>query len=259
MVALVGIPSGRSAVGLRFFLRHLIAGLLILPKLAFAQSVAPASSQSTPDPARFQILDQRTVSFRRHSITFARVAPPRFSAIAATPSPSPIPPQPYASYQFSVFLATVYDNRFTVLECIDGDNTFFAVSNVDFDYFSYMPGFAAGNTYYGFTAFMEEERESQADPLTAQWLAQSRPLLTTSTPGYLVVNGMPTADEIQALDALHSYYATNSNALIQTYTERQALWADQIARLKSHPPTRPNTVIYYWPIKSSVYPTGGSR
>jgi len=73
------------------------------------------------------------------------------------------------------------------------------------------------------------------------------------------VSGTATAEEAQALNDLHGYYAANSAGLIQTYTQKQAQWAAQLLQLQLNPPVRPNTVINYWPIKSSIYRTGAGQ
>lgn len=242
----------------RLYLRVLAVGLFGLQGVIHAQSVVVSGSQSAAT-ARFQILDQRVVSFGQHSITFNRVAPPVFSAAAPTPTPAP-PQQQYADYLNLTVFATVYDGRYTIAQWFNGDQNLVVASNVNFDYVTDLYGFAEGDTFYGLVAFVGDESSSDADPTTAAWLAQARAALPAGgTPGYLVLSGTECADVVQSLDALHSYYGANKDVLVQQYLQRKAAYAAQLLELKLHPPARPNTVINYWPIKSSVYPTGSNQ
>jgi hypothetical protein len=256
ILSMDGIPPTRQAVG-PWFRFLLTLALLALPSLDFGQSTAPDSSPRVA--VQFKVLDQKTVSFGQHSLTFNRVLPPEFPASRPAPFPLPVPVQPYSNYELLVFFATVYDHRFTVLQRSDGNDRDVAVSNIDFNYLCYTDGFAVGDTFYVMVAFLDNESATDADPTIAGWLAQASQNLKRGTPGYLIVSGTGTTDDIHALNALHSYYAANSNTLVQTYTQKQAQWAEQLLQLKLYPPVRPDTVINYWPIKSSVYPTGAGQ
>lgn len=138
---MVGILPGRErqAVGRRIFLRLLTAGLIVLPDLVFAQSAVLSGSQAGSGVVQFQILDQRSVSFGQHTVTLNRVAPPIFPAPVATPTPAP--PQLYASYDFLLFSATVYDGNLTVLRWSYGEENMVAVTNINFDYVAGLYGF----------------------------------------------------------------------------------------------------------------------
>ena len=48
------------------------------------------------------------------------------------------------------------------------------------------------------------------------------------------------------LDAIHPYYDTHRDALIQAYSEREAARAEAERQLREHPPARKDTVINYW-------------
>jgi hypothetical protein len=134
-----------------------------------------------------------------------------------------------------------------------------AVSNIDFGYVAGLYGFVEGDTFYQIIAFLGDESSTSADPETAAWLKQAQNSLPATIPGYLIVSGTATADVLQGLDALDIYFGVNKNALVQAYTVRQEQFTAEQLQLKLHPPVRPNTVINYWPIKSSVYPTGSNQ
>ncbi len=254
---MAGISPESQAVGARLFLCVLMAGLVLGPCGGFAQSAAVSSGQNGAASVHFQILDQKRVYFGQHSVTLNRVETPVFPAPVPTPTPAPTPASPLPVFQPALnqelfFSATVYDHQFTVLRWFDGDRGLAVVSNLDFNYFT---------TYAFFDIFMALDNESStnADPTTAAWLAQARASLPANAPRYVVVSGTATADDIQQLDALNAYVVANSSNIVQAYQQQQALDAAQALQLKLHPPVRPNTVINYWPIKSSIYLTGSSR
>jgi hypothetical protein len=156
------------------------------------------------------------------------------------------------------FFATVYDGKFTVLQWWDGGQDMFAVTNINFDYVAGMYGFVEGDTFYQILPFLDDESSADADSETAGWLKQAQKELPPLVPGYIIVSGTAGADVLQGLDALEVYFGANKSALVQAYNRQQAQWAAEQLQLKLHPPVRPNTVINYWPIKSSVYPTGSN-
>ncbi len=249
---MAGIPPERHAVGPRLFLCLLTAGWLIAPHIGLGQSVSQSGTA-----VRFQILYQKRVYFGQHSITLNRVAPPVFPPPVPTPTPAPVSPPPNSApaveYDELLFFgATVYDHQFTVVEGFDQNPTLAAVSNVDFDVFGIF-GFALGDTFYDIFMALDDESSKDADPVTAGWLAEARGGLSASVPGYIIVSGTASAQDIQDLNALHTYFAENGSALVQQYKQEQAENAARALQLKLHPPVRPNTVINYWPIKSSVY------
>lgn len=259
---MAGIPPGseRQAVGPRIFAFLMAVGIFFLPTLAFGQSaIVSGTSQGVPAGMQFKVLDQQKLSFGKHSLTFNRIAPPLFPAATPASSPPLITAPRYAKYECLTFWASVYNHRFTVLEWIGQGNAIVAVSNVDLNYFCYTGGFAETDAYYNMVAFLDNESMADADATTAGWLAEARESLKPGTPGYLIVSGTASPDQIQALNDLHTYYAANSDALVQTFTAKQAQWAKELLQLKLHPPVRPDTVINYWPIKSSVYPTGSGQ
>jgi hypothetical protein len=238
-------------------------GLLGAPWLGFGQSTSLSGSQSGAVSVRFQILHKNIVYFGQHSITFNRVAPPVFPVPVSTPTPTPdnslpslVPAVEYDQLLF--FSATVYDHQFSVIQRFGHNAGLVAVSNVNFEFFDIF-GFTAGNTFYDIFMALDHGLSKDADATTAAWLAQARGSLSPISPGYVVVSGTASADDIRALDALHSYFSANSNSLIQAYRQQQAQNAERALQLKLHPPVRPNTVINYWPIKSNVYITGSNQ
>ena len=260
-LGMAGILSLRQALGLRLGIVLFTTGLLGAPWIGFGQSAAPNSSQSSASPYPFRILQQHRVNFGQHSITFNRVVPPVFPMPVATPTPAPVIPPPVQAIQYDqllLFSATVYDHRFSVIQRFNRDGGWTAVSNVDFNSFDIF-GFTQGDTFYEIIMALDNESSTNADPATIAWLAQARAVLPTNASKYVVVSGTASADDIQDLDTLHNYFSANSTLLIQAYQQQQAQNAALALQLKLHPPVKPNTVINYWPIKSSVYLPGANR
>ncbi len=249
----------RQAVGRRFFLCLLTICIFLLTRRSdFGQTVSLTGTQSVAASVHFQILDQRSVSFGKHTITLNRVAPPVFPEPVATPAPTPLP-QRYANYVFLTFFATVYDSKLTVLQWFYGENSLIAVSNLDFDYTSTLYGFPEGDTFYGLVVFHEDSSIKDADPQTAAWLRQAQAALPQPVPGYIVISGSAGTDTLQGLDALHVYFGAHKDALVQAYTQQQSQFAAEQLHLKLYPPVKPAEVINYWPIKSGVYPTQANQ
>ena len=248
----------RLAAKSRFYLGLLTSGLLIVPCIGFGQSAAFSGSQSAVSTYPFTILDQHRVHFGQHSVTYNRVAPPVFQKQA----PAPVIPFPAPAYEYNqllIFSATVYDHRLAVLKWLDGNNGLVVVSNIDFNDFTTVDGFIAGDTFYEVIISLWNDQAADADAVTAGWLAQARAALPGPAPGYIVVSGSASAEDTQALDTIHAYYGANSSALTQAFARQQARYAALLLQLKLHPPVRPDTVINYWPIKSSVYLKGSGQ
>jgi hypothetical protein len=254
-----GIPPGRKAAGPLRVWCLLVLVSLILAVHGLAQSVSTSGTQA----ASFHILDQRTIYFGQHAVILNLVEPPPASNPVASPASGPAvpPPRPtrvVADDELLFFLATVYDHQLTVLDWVDGNNELTAVSNIDFTYLTTNDDFIIGNMFYEVMPVVDEESSANADPLTASWLARARSTLPAGAPGYVIVNGTASTDEVQTLNELHGYYSANSVALTRAYQQQQVAEAAQALQLKLHPPTRPNTVINYWPIRSNAHLPGSN-
>jgi len=247
-------------VGQRFRRLALAAGLAAMVNVSFGQALSGTNSQR---PAYFRILQQHRVFVAGHSVTYNFVAPP---ALLSTPPPSAAPvtpvsslPDPGTDYRYVIFSATVYDGKNTILQCLDDNGGFTAVSNVDFDYFGGIGQFQIGNTVYFYFMALDDESSPSSDPLMAQALAQGDATLPANPPAYAIVTGSASPDALSAFDDFHSYFGANETQMVQAYWQRSALAARQQLQLRLHPPVKPDPVINFWPIKSSVYLSGSSQ
>lgn len=76
---------------------------------------------------------------------------------------------------------------------------------------------------------------------------------------YRIVKFPPTGIDpgvTAALDALHGYYSANKAQLTNEFEEAETKRLEQEAWLREHPPVPKDSVITYFPIRSSQ---GGSR
>ncbi len=254
---MAGIPPERQAVGpwLRSFFS--LAGLLVLSTTAYSQSTVVSGSNGVT--ATYQILDQQRVYFGQHSVTYNRITPPVFAAPVSTPAPVP-PPQPaYDSWNLMLCGATIYDGQYTVVQRLDGTDGLTVISNIDFNYLTSSEGFVAGDTFYEMLFALDNESTATADSVTAGWLAQAHTELTGTSPGYIIVSGTASPDDLLALDGLHLYFGANRQQLVSAYQENQARYQAALREQALHPGARPDTVINYWPIKSGVYLTGSGQ
>jgi len=254
-----GIPPEWKAAGPWRRLCAVTLWSLLLSFAGFGQTVAVSGSQGNS----FHVVSQTRVYFGQHSVTLNLVTPPVVTSAAAPPIPAPVvpPPKPtrvVADDELLFFLVTVYDHQLTVLDWVDGNNELTAVSNIDFTYLTTNDDFITGNMFYEVMPVVNEESSANADPMTASWLARARSTLPAGAPGYVIVSGTASADEIQTLNELHGYYSANSVALTRAYQQQQLAEAAQALQLKLHPPTRPNTVINYWPIRSNAHLPGSN-
>jgi len=260
-----GIPPERRAVRPLGYLCLLLIAQSVLPVVGFGQSILASGTQGGASTVSYHILDQRRAYFGQHSVTYNFVSPPVFPVRVAAAEPTPVPlplqqsGQPVTNFELLLCGATVYDSQYSVIQWLDGNNDLTIVSNVDFDLFTTCEGFVAGDTYYELIIALDDESSANADPVTLGWLTQARNILPAGTPGYIVVTGTAGPDDIQALNGLDACVAASGQQLANAYQKLQAQNAAALLRQKLHPKSRPDTVVYYWPIKSSVYLTGSGQ
>ncbi len=73
---------------------------------------------------------------------------------------------------------------------------------------------------------------------------------------YLLIDGKeqdgPDAS-LAGLDALHVYFDIHRQKLIEDYQKREADRVEQEQWLKAHPPVPKDTVINFWPGKTTIF------
>ena len=171
--------------------------------------------------------------------------------------------------------ATVYDRQVTELRWQAGNREYRAWSNIDFNYLAGQGEIETGDCVYLLIMGLgnetresvaewnrlapEWERFAAAQGLADQWEIKTVPDLAKFPAGrstYLLTGDSPADDSLAALDALHRYYDANRIRLIADYAKRETERTAREQWLKEHPPAPQDTVINFWPKKSSNYPTG---
>ncbi len=235
-----------------------------------------AFAQGTSDPLKptinFQVIEQKRINLGDHSLFMNRVVPPILPPTPAPASPtSPIltteQKQAFAEREAKrsviLFLSvTVYDRQITELRWWDESGSHRVFSNIDFNYVAGIGGFETPDTSY--TLMMGLGNESRADriqyngSLTKDDLKNNLqldapPLATdfsATRSEYMVAEDKahpsPTREDLAALDALHAYFDSNKQRLIDDYAKREAANAARQQYLKDHPPVPQDTVINYW-------------
>ncbi len=228
----------------------------------FSQQVTPVKVEA---PAiNFQVLGSQRVKVGLHSVIYNQVAPPVFPAPAVQVQPAPTPQylqwlqarQQKAS-KFIMIGATVYDHQMTDLRWFDGDQWVRAFSNFDFNYLTDTVEFETDDTIYEIFLITGDMASDYlvGDNQTLQWLAQARRELPSTGIGYRIADGnaMSNPATLVGLDDLCAYFNANKDQLVRDYQKRTADWERQERWNKAHPPVQQDTVINFWPVKSSVY------
>ena len=246
----------------------------------------------TPEPTEakpalnLRVLDAVEVKFPDHSVFYQRVAPP---AVPAARVPVAVPVVPPLSLAESVaaeareakksallmLSATVYDRQVTELRWRSGNRDYYAWSNLDFNYLAGQGEIETADCiYFLMMGLGNETRESvaewnrfapkwerlaAAEGLADSWETKAVPDLAKFPAGrstYLLSGEAPADDSLAALDALHRYFDTHRLRLIAEYAKREATRIAREQWNKEHPPVPQDTIINFWPKKSSNYPTG---
>ncbi|MEY4484141.1 MAG: hypothetical protein RL693_1593 [Verrucomicrobiota bacterium] len=208
----------------------------------------------------FQIIEQQIVHKDGRAITFNRVVPPPTPIASASTSVSPskvanVPlEQESKDHQMLSISATVYDRKITELRWFKDGKSFHAWSNIDFNYIAGIGSFETADTIYSVVLGIGNETSQSSGIVKSLPALEAFPAAQSS---YILIKGDPktayTAQDVASMDALHHYFAVNRDKLKAAYTLREQERLKQEQWQKAHPPVPKDTVINFWPIKSSVY------
>ena len=230
-----------------------------------------------------RVLDGVELKYPDHSVIYRRIAPPALPATLNVPKSAAVADasveqlkartQAEKRERKTIFLsATVYDHSVTELRWSDEKGSHHAYSNIDFNYLVGVSHFETKDSVYNLIMSIgNETRENlyeRNQRAVARGMSQS---LQKSPPdpaqfpqdrsSYLVTpkkSAADTSNVFPALDALHAYYDANSAQLQQASQDREAKRVANEQWQKEHPPgPPPDTVINFWPIKSTNYNAKG--
>lgn len=259
----------------------------MLPLVALLSAIAYCQNAETPEPApiQFQVLKGQKVDLGNRSIYLNRVVPPILPAAPVKPPQTDVQitqvdanevlaPQKQSDVLF--LSATVYDHSFTEIRWVSGERRWSAFSNIDFNLLAGAGGVETEDTVYslflglgnattGATESPEGGTPEDQTPAPEQKAFPALDQLSPTLAQYLVVKDepdvAPLAKDLAALDALHRYYDANKERLAGEYVKREAARIEREQWLKDHPPVAQDTIINFWPIRSTNYrtPPSGSQ
>jgi hypothetical protein len=259
--------SNRSLLNL-----WLLAGAF--PFYGFAQTVESAATTNTPR-TDLRVLESLEYDLGNRSVIFNRVQlpPARPAPVSTAPVAAPVSPEieeinrrrANKKSEMLFLSATVYDRRVTEVRWSSQGRDYRAFSNIDFHYLAGAGEIETADTVYMLVMGLGDGTSEEVAAFNQNAAARGWPLKTLPAPesfsqtrseyrliGETISTAAPEA--LAAMDALHAFFDTNRATLLANYAKREA---DRIAReqwLKDHPPVPKDTVINFWPKKSTIYP-----
>lgn len=162
--------------------------------------------------------------------------------------------------------ATVYDRRVTEVRWSAQGRDYRAFSNIDFNYLAGAGEIETADTVYMLVMGLGNGTSEEVAAFNQNAAAQGWPLKTLPAPesfsqtrseyrltGETASTAVPEA--LAAMDALHSFFDANRTVLLENYAKREAERITREQWLKGNPPVPKDTVINFWPKKSTLYPT----
>lgn len=204
----------------------------------------------------FQVIEQQVIQKQGRAITFNRVVPPLLpTAPVSNTEVAEVPvAQELKDHQMISISATVYDRKITELRWFKDGKSFHAWSNIDFNYIAGMGSFETEDTIYSLVLGIGNETDQSSGEL------KSLPALESFPPGpasYILIREDSktayTTQDLASMNVLHHYFEVNRDKLKAAYAVREQQRIEQEQWQKEHPPVPQDTIINFWPIKSSVY------
>ena len=274
--------------------RLAVFGAIFYVGVAHAQVIHPSTEPTnealsvegeSPASARqLRVLDSQEVILGPRSIIYNRVETP-----ALLPQPAPaekstapaVEPTPTAEElaemqrwevlnHVTLFLScTVYDDQLTEVRFRHGDSDITFWSTVNFHYLSQLLDLQTKDTYYFIMMGIGDSTTEEVLQQSAELQRMGRLDLLSTPPADLldarkaqrqstwrITSKGPVPPEAQrAIEDLHAHFDANRDALIAARAEREAAWAAHEQWIKDNPPQPKDTVIQFFPIRSSHSPT----
>lgn len=244
-----------------------------------------AESEPLSSTRQFRVLDSQEVILGPRSIIYNRVETP-----ALLPQPAPaeekstapaVDPTPTAEElaeiqrwdainHVTLFLScTVYDDQLTEVRFRHGDSDITFWSTVNFHYLSQLFDLQTKDTYYFIMMGIGDSTTEELRQQNAELRRSGRSDLLSTPPADLLdaskaqrqsawritSKGTVPPEAQRAIADLHAHFDANRDALIAARAERKAAWAAHEQWLKDNPPQPKDTVVQFFPIRSSHSPT----
>lgn len=248
----------------------LILSILIL-NAAIAQEPFHSASQSG---AETEVLDRQQIQLDTRTITYDRIEAP---VLQPRPAPSVIPPAPMVPptaaeqalidqwlakrHDFMFLSVTVYDNGVSVARWWRPEGEYLFWSDIDFNHVR-CSDFETSQATYSLMLGVGNDSIQSLETWNATQSVHQRQAIPQLPPlngprmgsRYKIISSpQATVDHeaLQGLEDLHRYYDAHKTELIQQYQQSEAARLAQEEYLRAHPPQPKNTVIQYFPIRSS--------
>lgn len=254
-----------------------IRSILVIVSLACMGLHSHAQQTTPPDAVPpLKILDSQEVDLGNHKIIYNRVETPLLKPepikLALAPVESlPMTPQEeeelrkwQAKFQYSPFLGvTVYDGQFSEVRWYENGQENVVWSNINFMHFAPMGDLETDTAYYWIMLWGWETTTAEVKALNAT--AQSREELTPLPPETLpplgkvgprwMAAGPLSENAKRAMNDFHEYYRLHGREMAAAYRQREEEAKAHEEWVKAHPPIPQDTVVNFFPIRSSAFKT----
>ena len=252
-------------------------------------AIQPTSSDApAPEPERLKIdtediLSSKVVYREGQKFTIQEIVPIDLPPIPEAPAPQPLTAEELAARNARIAQAdpqrtlmlscTVYDGTRTIItwnsQGVTPMQTYKAWSNVNFHHFDSLRRFKKNSTTYMLMFMIGDEDTARAAAHSARaGKTYSPPIIpelpadSATSPGFQVIQGNPSADELAPLYGLHEIYRENHNELIAEHQRLTLERAQKAAeRLANPPDPKPDIIIQHWTIepKENTNEAGGAQ
>jgi len=250
----------------------LFAATMVGTCFLHAQELKPAGEALEA----FKILDSQEVDMGDHKITYNRVETPKLKPEPIKVAPVPVEPvlmtaeeeaelrKWEAKFQYSPFLGvTVFDGQFSEVRWWDEGQENVIWSNINFLHFAPFGDLETDTAYYWIMLWGWETTTAEVKAMNAA--AQSSEELTPLPPATLpplgkagprwMAAGPLSENAKRAMNDFHEYYRLHGPEMAADYTRREEEAKAHEEWLKAHPPIPPDTVVNFFPIRSTAFKT----
>jgi hypothetical protein len=250
--------------------------VLIDPIALEAASETPAVPQQGLEVPPENILESKVVYREGQKFTIQEIVPIDLPPIPAAPAPKPLTAEELAARDARIAQAdpqrtlmlfcTVYDGTRTLItwnsQGVTPMQTYKAWSNVNFHHFDSLRRFKKNRTTYMLMFIVGDEdtaraaaRAARAGKTYSPPLIPELPADSATSPGFQVIQGNPSAEELAPLFGLHEIYRENHSELIAEHQRLTLERAQKAAeRLANPPDSKPDIIIQHWTIDPSAHP-----
>ncbi len=205
--------------------------------------------------ASYKILAQHRIDLGERTIIYNLISPPVFFESAAKRVPSS--PQEKTNltgiqkdYLVIWLSANIYNRKVTEISWGDENHQYRAFSNIDFNLMENVT-IETSKAFYSLLFLLSNSTISD-DLLTD--FSSSR-VLGLQHGGYVLDSSrdIPPPEDMELLNSIHSYHDAHKAELLVKHQEREEERYAREEWLKSSPSALRDTIINFWPIKSSIY------